>query len=643
MRDHENVTAAGDENTRGPGRSPDRAAPGRQPELHLLQAGVGNAAVVQMLRQAGHRWAAAPEHRTGAEEDGAVSGTDAGPQTRTPATASPGSRPSTPVQRAIGIEVEVDRPVVRPNGEDVKAGNSTGIELMEHPGQGIKLVSDSRRGYTNAEFVAEPSAVLPGEEQRFPRTTAQTIDSLQDAHSRLYGPGADARPTDKQMRKIYPESEGYELTSGLKTARVAPEKLEPGQERRGREGMGDGLFVHQTVGLPLNGMAEVFAEAVQTDEPRNATRSKIRALQRSKAHHHLVRSVQVGNEVAQRFRDLAAEAGLTGHERELGAQELRGFGALCYTQFAALADKCRIDGPERGEMARGQVKNKTAVLSRVSLGTVQQSLPEIARRFLADQVETIRTGLWSHYYEVAPRTDASVPAISPEHLAELDAYVRDALQGTADFTPATDAEGAKGPQERAFGGMTELRGLDTPGGVPIVPLEFRAFGPSMASFDDLRNDVGLLETWSRTAFGQASNAREGRHRDFAPVEVNAPWSPPSQAAPPPSHEEQYRSSLTRCRALYEQGAGNPAVTALAPFLQLAMALAPRSESAEGPARAVAALASVMADTADGRPSVADVERVAADFTEWARAVGMPQLSRTVPATVASFRQKAGGA
>ncbi|MEU7073750.1 DUF4157 domain-containing protein [Streptomyces narbonensis] len=555
------------------------------------------------------------------------------------------ARPAAAVQRAIGLEVEVDRPVVRHTGADVKNGNSTGIEMMEHPGQGIKLVSDSRSTYTNAEFVALPSAVLPGEEEQFPRTTEQTISHLEDAHRRLYAPGADTPQAEKQMKKLYPENEGYVLTSGFKTARVAPEKEHV--ERNGQEGKGQGLFIHQTVGLPLNGMTDVFAEAVQAPEPRNRTGSKVRALVKSKAHDHLVRSVQVGNELGARFLRSPVAADAPGHDAAVGAQEVRGFGSLCYTQFAALADKLRADDPERpGVTAAGQVKNKTAVLARVSLGTVQQSLPAPAKLFLVGDVDAIRDGMWAHYFAVAPRTSTDLPPMSEAHVGELNTYLREALSGIAEFLPAPDDPNRLvGPQERAFGGMTELPSLDSPGGVPVVPLEFRSFGVGMASFADIRQDVGHLENWSRAAHGTAAKARSGQEqRAFAPIEVTAPWSVAApqaaapQAAPQLSHEQQFAASLERCRQIYTQQSGNPATAALAPFLQIAGVLAPRGGNAQGPAETLSALEHVMTNGG----SLADVQQIAARFTEWATAVGMaPQMSRPIANAVAAFGRAVG--
>ncbi|MFF8616907.1 DUF4157 domain-containing protein [Streptomyces sp. NPDC015350] len=66
MRDHENVGKTGVEGARKVGRGPEAEAHSSQPGLLPLQATMGNAAVVQMLRRAGHPWAE-EAHRHSAE------------------------------------------------------------------------------------------------------------------------------------------------------------------------------------------------------------------------------------------------------------------------------------------------------------------------------------------------------------------------------------------------------------------------------------------------------------------------------------------------------------------------------------------------------------------------------------------------
>ncbi|WP_405681802.1 DUF4157 domain-containing protein [Streptomyces sp. NBC_00057] len=57
MREHENVRKVGNDDARWSVRSPETAPRPLPSGLFPLQATMGNAAVVQMLRQAGHRWA----------------------------------------------------------------------------------------------------------------------------------------------------------------------------------------------------------------------------------------------------------------------------------------------------------------------------------------------------------------------------------------------------------------------------------------------------------------------------------------------------------------------------------------------------------------------------------------------------------
>ncbi|WP_280670603.1 MULTISPECIES: DUF4157 domain-containing protein [unclassified Kitasatospora] len=412
------------------------------------------------------------------------------------------------VQRAIGLEIEVDRPVVKADGTPVREEDSTGHELMKHKRQGIKLVSDLRNlpgggTYTNAEFVANPSAALPGEESRYP-SLATTLDNLEQAHARLYQPQVASSTSDKEMQSIFPTSAGYTPQPGYEQARVAPEN--PHNERSGQRDKGDGLFAHQTVGVPLHGMAGFFAHALNEPEPLNPGGRKIRISPRHDSHLHLAQSIQFGTQLAQRFVQSNVN-----DATPRDPEELRGFGALLYTQLAALTDGLRTDG----QFAQGQMKNKTAALSRVSLDKVGRTLSTASRRYLTANA-TLVIGLFrTQYGQVHPFPENQPPPFPQQQARYLDRYARSAL-GTGDES-----------QSDAFGGMTELDGLDMVGGVPIVPLEMRSFGPSLTGFANLRRDAGLLSDWSNEAFhgaqqARAQQARAGQQAPLTPIEATAP-------------------------------------------------------------------------------------------------------------------------
>ncbi|MFD4942604.1 DUF4157 domain-containing protein [Streptomyces sp. NPDC058409] len=394
------------------------------------------------------------------------------------------------VQRAIGLEIEVDRPVVRHNGENVMSGNSTGFTMAENQQRGIKVVSDARwlpdkSGlYTNAEIVSGPASVLPGEE--FP-PLSDTLGHLEDAHRRLYGPTANSPNSEKQMKALFAD-EGYVAKEGFKTARVAPEN--PHMERGGRDG--GGLFVHQTVGVPLHGMAGFFTKALNEPDGKTNSGNKIRAT-KNHSERHLAKSVEFGSALAETYATSMFADDQTMH---LDREELRGFGALFYTQVAALADKGRKDSPE---LSANQIKNKTAALSRVGLESVRHTLSGSAQEFLQANSAEINQVFWRHYGEVNPmKKDEHIDA---KDAKILETYATSALQGEQPIE--------SGSQNYAFGGMTELPGPDNVQGVPVVPLEMRSFGPSLTNFQDLRGDVGLLENWSQEAFAGALAARNG--------------------------------------------------------------------------------------------------------------------------------------
>lgn len=424
--------------------------------------------------------------------------------------AGDGQAPS--VQRAIGLEVEIDRPVVNHDGSNAVSGTSAGQTLMEHEGQGIKLVSDLRRHpggglYSNAELVARPSAVLPGEEGRFP-PVEETLRNLEAAHERLYQPEADSPDSDKKIKKLFPKAQGYGPgQEGFKLARVAPEK--PHSERNGQEGKGQGLFVHQTVGVPLHGMANFFAHALNEEEPANRGGRKIR-MDRHDSHKHLAQSIQFGTRLATAFAARNPQA-------QQDTEEIRGFGALMYTQLAALTDK------RRAEHGAGQVKNKTAVLSRVGLGSTVQTLSEAAQLYLSGNADAIMGLFFEEYLQVHPWTSGQNLAdnVAADEVPVLENYARSALTGG---TARQDAG-------EAFGGMTQLEGPDHVQGVPVFPVEMRTFGPSLTSFDNLRQDVSLLSQWSNEALTGAVNARNGSHAPFEPITAAAPQAQPARPYP----------------------------------------------------------------------------------------------------------------
>ncbi|WSD73446.1 DUF4157 domain-containing protein [Streptomyces sp. NBC_01591] len=394
------------------------------------------------------------------------------------------------VQRAIGLEIEVDRPVVRGNGENVMNGNSTGFTLAENQQRGIKVVSDARwlpdkSGlYTNAEIVSGPASVLPGEEFS---PLSETLDHLEDAHSRLYRPTAGSPNSEKQMKALFAD-EGYVPKEGFKTARVAPEN--PHVERGGPDG--GGLFVHETVGVPLHGMAGFFTNALNEPDARTNSGNKIRST-KNHSERHLAKSLEFGAALAEMY---ATSMFADDQAMHVDREELRGFGTLYYTQVAALADKGRKENPD---LSGGQIKNKTAALSRVGLDSVRTTLSGSAQEFLRESSEEIDDIFWRHYREVNPMKEGE--RIATEDEAILRTYTKSALQGDQPIKP--------GYQAHAFGGMTELPGPDFVQGVPVIPLEMRSFGPSLTNFPDLREDVGLLEKWSREAFDGALAARNG--------------------------------------------------------------------------------------------------------------------------------------
>ncbi|MEV7278375.1 DUF4157 domain-containing protein [Streptomyces sp. NPDC093111] len=431
------------------------------------------------------------------------------------------------VQRAIGLEIETDRPVSRADGSNVKGYDAQGQEvdvsgpiLVTHQ-NGVKMVGDKRNApggqYTNAEFVTPPMNVLPGETRH--GDAGEMMATLRDMHSRLYGPGPGSTDAEKTLTNLYPGPEYTHDETGLvgNTLRAAPER--PHRETRGEPGAGDGLFAHQTVGVPLHGMAGFFHHMLTHPEPGNAGGTKTRISPNSKAEIHLSKSLDFGRQVADLFLGGGDGMDVDGAVRPTtAAEQLRGFAALFYTQLAAVGD---LAEQERTDQRLTLGKNKTAVLSRVNLKTVGGFLPEPARAFL-DANYALVMGVFSECYGL-PVDEWGTGPVAEKGRKYAQTSLRRRV-GTADQVHQTDA----------FGAMTVLSDAkakqEKVGGIPIVPLELRRFGRKKVSFDELEQDAGLLKDWSTEALTGAQQATD--HAGPLPtIEAPAPVAPPVAPAP----------------------------------------------------------------------------------------------------------------
>ncbi|MGO4634872.1 DUF4157 domain-containing protein [Streptomyces sp. 2RAF24] len=434
------------------------------------------------------------------------------------------------VQRAIGLEIETDRPVSRADGSNVKGYNAQGEEVdMSGPilvthSSGVKMVGDKRnvRGggqYTNAEFVTPPMNVLPGETRH--GDSGAMFDTLKDMHRRLYLPEAGSTNEEKTLTNLYSGPEFTHDETGLlgNTLRAAPERVH--NETRGRPGYGDGLFAHQTVGVPLHGMAGFFHHMLTEPEPGNPGGTKTRISDNSKAAVHLSKSLDFGRRVADLFLDGGGGDGMDvdGAVRPTtAAEQLRGFAALFYTQLAAVGD---LAEQERADQRLTLGKNKTAVLSRVNLKTVGGFLPEPARAFLDTNYEGVM-GVFGECYGV-PLAEWGTGAVAEKGRKYAETSLRKRV-ATARQVHQTDA----------FGAMTVLNDRkareETVDGIPIVPLELRRFGRQKVSFDELQHDADLLKDWSTEALRGAQQATD--HAGPLPdISAPAPVAPPVEAAP----------------------------------------------------------------------------------------------------------------
>lgn len=522
-----------------------RSTPGRSAaaDVHTvsgllaLQCTVGNAAVINLLRQT----ISDPSDRfeRQAEEGGRRALAGPVPAGRRQSGAS---RPSgtaavdggVPLQRAIGVEIEVDRPVV--THEDMPVAYreketdpwSTGHTIVVSSA-GYKIVSDLRFGtdgapYTVAEIVTEPLPVLPGEEKYFPRDPDKVLAAVKVAYDKLYRSEAGSPREEKEFGRLFPksgakkaDSERFSYVEDGFPARVKPDFRVapeiPHAEDRGKDGRELGLYVHFTVGLPPAGLEQAFRELVPDPEGGNWQEFRSRKTPLD-SEYHLRESVGFAEAVGKAYASRGPAD--TGD----GRAQLSGFAALLYTQLAGIADELRTDKDGLSWAGSGKdiIKNRVAVLSRVSMRLIHDKLPDPVRAYLGSSHEEILEIFIKFYGETHPLEGETLrDVMKEEDLKRFDEY-RLAASGEEAVSQAV-----------AFGGMTELLDLQEVEGVTIVPMELRFFGKPWSGFERIQRDFDHLAKWSRRQWEAARLKGDGQGLPSAaaPTSDEASSSKPS--------------------------------------------------------------------------------------------------------------------
>ncbi|WP_244215567.1 eCIS core domain-containing protein [Kitasatospora purpeofusca] len=372
------------------------------------------------------------------------------------------------VQRKLGFETEVDMPVENSRGEKYEGDT----DLAQSTAADFKLVSDSRSlndgaAYSNLEFVTGAVAVVGTAGESGPETLEQMVDEIRAVREAFY----------RQTGKTPLAGMGLqlEILPAGEDARIAPDLDFP--DYAGAPGMGDGLFVHYSVGVPLAGMPMFFdhlREAAPQAEGAPLPRARFRLSQSRTFAEQVVARYVRGQESARKRKRLETDA-------------LDGYSQLFFMQVAAMADYLAQDQDQ------GQIKNLTVVLSRSQLTDVRALLDPGFQDFLSANSEAI-VDLLAEFQEDPGDGSASLE-FRDEATREIDGLPVSLLS----FAESTLKGVPQIPQQSVFGGMNQIAPHEEEGAM-MVPFEIRTMGSLMKTWDELKAELRDLANWAEEAY-----------------------------------------------------------------------------------------------------------------------------------------------
>lgn len=398
----------------------------------------------------------------------------------TPAAAgSPVAGTGRPVQRMEGFEVEVDKRIRDSGGAKIPGDADIGTSTRED----FRVVSDSRglddsdEDYSNVEFVSGAVQVVGTQAAAGKATLDRIVDEIKNVRDKFYAATDGTRLEDMELNltlhrtDVDVTSEGYTETAGS-------------------AGMGDGLFVQYSVGVPLSGMPSFFdhlrGDATQQTHP-TLKRAGLRFGQ----------AKEFAEAEVARFESETPKPGPPG-----GTDDMNGYLQLYFTQVAAMADylhfyKRSLDEPDNAEdlwAYMGQIKNHTIVLARSPLAPMFRQLAPAVQKYLKSDYENVITrlsefqgqalegeGTFSFHDEI-PRGVGGL-----EELTLLD-YAKAGLVGKPDYD-----------QQRVFGGTNEI-GPHKVEDVTVIPMEIRTLGKQSKTWAELRTELHSLADWAQEAY-----------------------------------------------------------------------------------------------------------------------------------------------
>jgi hypothetical protein len=378
----------------------------------------------------------------------------------------------------LGFEVEVCLPVEQPDGTRFKGDAKLGHSRNED----VRLVTDLRllppgddggsTAYSNIEFVTEPVSVVGRRAQAGPLVVARQLAEVRRIRDALYHAGAAS---------LDGAADGWDLTASGRTARLAPDNGYA--EEAGGQGLGDGLFLHYSIGIPLPSFGLFFDRLRAGGVPANTGNVEKRAL------HRLTQAQTYAFDLCYPYK--------RGLGRRADADRLNGYLQLVYLQICAMADYLN-DGS-------GQIKNFTVPLLRCPLADLFEELSQSEQDFLRDRLalderddDHAITNL-SAYQQITEIADEEVEFqdegsrqvddTSPK--IELLQYAKTAFDG-----------GERIHQQSVFGGMHEVLPHDEEG-VRMIPIELRAFGADRKTWTQVQGDLTDLCSWAEEAYQHA--------------------------------------------------------------------------------------------------------------------------------------------
>ncbi|MFJ4795932.1 eCIS core domain-containing protein [Kitasatospora purpeofusca] len=372
------------------------------------------------------------------------------------------------VQRKLGFETEIDMPVENSRGEKYEGDT----DLAQSTAADFKLVSDSRSlndgaAYSNLEFVTGAVAVVGTAGESGPETLEQMVDEIRAVREAFYQRTGKTPLAGMGLQ--------LEILPAGEDARIAPDLDFPNYA--GAQGMGDGLFVHYSVGVPLAGMPMFFdhlREAAPEAPGAPLPRARFRLSQSRTFAAQVVARYEQGQESARKRKRLETDA-------------LDGYSQLFFMQVAAMADYLAQDED------RGQIKNLTVVLSRSQLTDVRALLDPGFQDFLSANSEVI-VDLLAQFQE-DPGDGGANLEFRDEATREIDGLPVSLLS----FAESTLKGVPQIPQQSVFGGMNQIAPHEEEGAM-MVPFEIRTMGSLMKTWDELKAELRDLASWAEEAY-----------------------------------------------------------------------------------------------------------------------------------------------